>query len=369
VQSGHKFNKKLADALKAAGYNQAKSNPCVFYKDSGRDLKLVSTYVDDLKLFSKDPKKDIEFLRAKLPFESTVNLNQVFLGVESTKLPNGDLLLHQSSYVKNMIANAKLVGAQKTPLLAGAMTLTPELDANPTLVHAFQQRLGELNFVANATRPDITFACNYMAQYATRCSNLHLEHLNGILRYLSNEPSRGITIKAAPKDTKFCQNSPAAITVYSDANWGDKTDGTSISGIAVYFESSLIDWASRKQKCIAQSTMEAEYVAASEAIKTALPVTFLLEELKIAFKPPRLLVDNESAIHLISNPMSGSKRSRHINIRYHFIQQAFANGEITVEHVTSNENVADGFTKALGAARFRDFAKQLEQLPALAKQQ
>ena len=123
----------------------------------------------------------------------------------------------------------------------------------------------------------------------------------------------------------------------------------------------LVDFASRKQKVVALSTMEAEYIAACEAAKMEKPIRTLCGELGFATTAAsKLMVDNNAAIALANNPSSGSSRTRHIDVRYHYIQQRIREGEIEVAYIPSDDNAADGFTKALAVTKHRKFVELLK---------
>ena len=149
--------------------------------------------------------------------------------------------------------------------------------------------------------------------------------------------------------------------VYVDADFASKaTDRRSVSGAMVFVAAMLVVWISRKQKCVSQSTSEAEYLAMGDGVKKALFVNGMLQFLRPNWKPRKIdvLKHNEGAIALAANPLSSS-RSKHIDVRHHFLGNLTEEGMTEVTHVPSEKQHADILTKALPRNLFevqRDFA-------------
>ena len=117
---------------------------------------------------------------------------------------------------------------------------------------------------------------------------------------------------------------------------------------------------SRKQNLVATSSTNAEYVALSEASGEALWIQKLLLDLNITgvrYHPAKMLCDNTGALALAYLP-THSKRSKHIDLRFHFVRDYVENGAVTLEHVISKNNLADGFTKSLNSNLFKEFASK-----------
>ena len=142
---------------------------------------------------------------------------------------------------------------------------------------------------------------------------------------------------------------------YSDSDWGRSEDRHSISGYGFKLNigNSLISWGCKKQRVVALSTCEAEYIALAMACQEAKFLAQLLSDLSCKDKSCVMIyVDNQSAIALAKNPVN-HKRSKHIDIRYHFIRCEIEDGNVSLLYIPSEENVADVFTKPLSGLRIK----------------
>ncbi|GJT20222.1 zinc finger, CCHC-type containing protein [Tanacetum coccineum] len=140
---------------------------------------------------------------------------------------------------------------------------------------------------------------------------------------------------------------------------GDPVGGKSTGGMIFYLGRNAITWQSQKQKTVALSSCEAEFMAATSAACQAIWLANLVKELTGQdVEPITLFVDNKSAIALMKNPVFHG-RSKHINIRFHFIRECVEQGKIIVEHVNTKDQRADLFTKALALVKFIEMRNKL----------
>jgi len=173
-----------------------------------------------------------------------------------------------------------------------------------------------------------------------------------VLRYLKGTLTRGIVYRPPPK----------GLTGYSDADWaGDISTRRSTTGYVVMLNNGAIAWRSQRQPTVALSTMEAEYMALTEATKELKWVRQLLTELghnEDKNGPTDLYSDNQSAIALAKNPVSHA-RAKHIDIRHHFIREAIHDKTVWVQYIPTSEMTADSLTKALGREKHEKCAARM----------
>ena len=166
----------------------------------------------------------------------------------------------------------------------------------------------------------------------------HWKAAKRVLRYLKGTINVGLTYKSDGQPIKG----------YVDADWGGCIeDRRSHTGYLFLLNGSPISWDSRKQKTVALSTIEAEYMAMSECAKESVYLQRFLHEL--GFNDLAVLTmycDNRSAIKLAENPVYHS-RSKHIDIRHHFVRDMLKDKLFIVKHIATENQVADFLTKGL----------------------
>ncbi|CAH9103536.1 unnamed protein product [Cuscuta epithymum] len=181
---------------------------------------------------------------------------------------------------------------------------------------------------------------------------LHHQVVKHLLRYVKGTISLGLVYsKGAEKEV---------ILGFSDSNLaGDIEDRKSTGGMAFYLNNNLVTWASQKQRSVALSSCEAEFMAASAVACQGIWLRGLLSDLILnKVDPVTIYVDNKSAIALMKNPMFHG-RSKHIDIRFHFIRECVERGEIVVQHVCTEEQRGDILTKALSRIKFAEMCELL----------
>lgn len=202
------------------------------------------------------------------------------------------------------------------------------------------------------TRPDIAYSVGVVSRFMERPTELHLAAVKRILRYVNGTLDFGLVY------TKGEGN--YLLTGYSDSDLaGNVDDRKSTGGMAFYLNENLITWVSQKQKCVALSSCESEFMAATAAACQGIWLYNLLRQITdIKSGPFVLYIDNKSAIDLAKNPVFHG-RSKHIDIRYHFIRECVERGEIVLKHINTNEQRADVLTKALCRAKFEGMRELL----------
>jgi len=147
---------------------------------------------------------------------------------------------------------------------------------------------------------------------------------------------------------------------YADSDYnGDLVERKSTSGYLFSLNDAPVSWCSKKQSVVALSSCEAEYISGSLAACQGVWLGELLKELKISIKAPmELRIDNVSAINLSKNPVSHG-RSKHIEVKYHFLRDMVNKGRISVKYCKSELQLTDVFTKALKIERFEDLRRRV----------
>ena len=266
----------------------------------------------------------------------------------------GTLKMSQEAYVENLVQRFDVVSTSNTPASPGA-DLGPKRDDELGGDWPVREAIGSLMWLSTMTRPDIRNAVRAVARYAHTPSERLWRAISKILSYLNGTKSLGIT---------YIRGSGLELAVYADADYAEKeNDRRSVSGIAVTLGGTAVSHASKTQRVVSLSTSEAEYIAAGDGVKEALFVRAVLSFIapETSGASIKVLEDNQGAKALIENPLSSAK-SKHIDVRFHFIRVLFRTRKIVVEYVKSAEQHADILTKALSRASFQYHRKHLMNL-------
>ena len=201
-----------------------------------------------------------------------------------------------------------------------------------------------------ATRPDICFAVSFLSRMQDEATDNHFAHLKRVLRYLKGTQDFKLV---------YTRGNERPLQGYADADWAnDPTDRKSTSGFLLQVFGSTVFWSSKKQALVATSTTEAEYVSACLATMEANWLTKLLNDLNIdAQQPIPIYEDNNGCIFISQNPET--KRSKHIDVNYHYLRELVWNKKIELVGIQSKEQVADCLTKSLARVQFLKFVEAL----------
>nr|GEY95056.1 putative ribonuclease H-like domain-containing protein [Tanacetum cinerariifolium] len=210
-------------------------------------------------------------------------------------------------------------------------------------LHLYRFMVGSLMYLT-ASRPDIMFVVCAYARHQVTPKKCHLHAVKRIFRYPKGHPKLGLWY---PKE------SPFDLVAYSDSDYGGATqDRKSTTRGCQFLGRRLISWQCKKQIIVATSTTEAEYVAAASCCRQVLWIQNQLLDYVYNFMNTKIYIDNNSAICIVKNTVYHSK-TKHIEIRHHFIKDCFEKKLISEDHIHIDENVADLLTKPFDAGRFQ----------------
>nr|GEX90901.1 hypothetical protein [Tanacetum cinerariifolium] len=210
-------------------------------------------------------------------------------------------------------------------------------------LHLYRSMIGSLMYLT-ASRPDIMVVVCAYARHQVTPKECHMHAVKRIFRYLKGHPKLGLWY---PKE------SPFDLVAYSDSDYGGATqDCKSTTRGCQFLGRRLISWQCKKQTIVATSTTEAEYVAAASCCGQVLWIQNQLLDYGYNFMNTKIYIDNNSPIYIVKNPVYHSK-TKHIEIRHHFIRDCFEKKLISVDHIHTDENVADLLTKPFDAGRFQ----------------
>jgi hypothetical protein len=263
------------------------------------------------------------------------------VGIEITRTENS-ITISQEKYIEAIL---KREGMDRVNPVSMPMDPNEKLQPNPdgnegSRSNSYARLLGELQYLANATRPDIVYAVNRLAAYTANPGLQHVGALKRILRYLAGTKTHEITYSKTPTPGNLFYG-------YADAAYTNANDCKSTSRYVFIMAGGAIMWRSKKQTMVALSSMEAEYIALSEAGCEVCWLRNLCDELGFPQTVPTLLKgDNDGSIAMARN-LQFHKRSKHIEIRWHWVCDLAQDGILNIKSCRDPEQTANVLTKAL----------------------
>ena len=336
------------------GFTPGSLDPTLFTKSYDGELFVCQIYVDDIIFGCTDQRYSDEFayMMSEEYQMSMMGELKFFLGLQIRQQRNG-IFISQEKYLKDVLRKFGMQDCKgvKIPMPTNGHLCTDEngIDFDQKV---YRSMIGSLLYLC-ASRPDIMLSVCMCARFQATPKESHHKAVKHILRYLAHTPTLGLWY---PKGSAF------DLIGYSDSDYaGDRVDRKSTSGTCHFLGRSLVCWSSKKQNCVSLSTAEAEYIAAGSCCAQLLWMKQTLKDYGVNVKNVPLFCDNESAIKIAHNPVQHSK-TKHIQIRHHFLRDHVLKGDISIEHVKTEEQLADIFTKPLDEKRFSKLRCELNIL-------
>ena len=336
------------------GFTRGVIDKTLFHKMHNNDLILVQVYVDDIIFGSTNNnlcKRFAKLMQSKYEMSMMGEL-AFFLGLQVHQKIDG-IFICQSKYIRDLLKKYHMEDSApaKTPMPT-AVKLDQDKSGKNVDITAYRGMIGSLLYLT-ASRPDIMFATCLCARFQSDPKESHLIAVKRIFRYLKGTPNLGIWY---PKDTGF------DLIGYTDSDYaGCKIDRKSTSGSCQFLGRRLVSWYSKKQHSVSTSTAEAEYIVAGSCCAQILWMRNQLQDYGLALTKIPILCDNTSAIAIANNPVQHT-RTKHIDIRYHFLREHVMSGTVELHFVPTDQQIADIFTKPLDESTFSRLVGELGML-------
>ncbi|UYV61924.1 hypothetical protein LAZ67_1007079 [Cordylochernes scorpioides] len=345
-QAGMTWHAKLDSVLKEMGLEQMKTDNCVYIKRE-EGVLLVANYVDDLIIAAerKDTLKSFKESMKKIFKIKDLGKINYCLGIRIQTEKDGSISIDQEKYIEELLAKYRMKEAKpiSTPMDSNSkLTKISSIEGEnePVKKEEYQSLIGSLIYLSVSTRPDIAYAVSALGQFSNDPRRQHWNAAKRVLRYLKGTLCLKITYEKTNETLYGCV----------DADWGGNlADRKSQTGLVFFLARGPIAWESKKQQTVALSSTESEYIALCEAGKEAVYLRTLLDEMgfgELLNEPTVLKTDNQGAQQLARNPVHHA-RTKHIDIKWHYIRSICSDGLIEVVHIPTQENVADILTKGL----------------------
>ena len=360
-QAPRVWNEKINNILQSFGLQETPQDPCLYSGKIKGKKTYLGLYVDDLVISSKDMNV-IKYIKSSLSDLFTItDLGPLkyCLGYEIERDRGSNYLkMHQSAYISRILNRANMNDCKSSSVpMDASLKLTREMEPKSENEKQamknipYRKIVGSLLYLSSGTRPDISFAVGQVCRFLQNPGLQHWEAVKSILRYLKGTRTSGIKLGGHRSSLRGLVDSDHA---------GDIDSRRSTTGYIFLLNNGPISWNSKLQPTVALSSTEAEYMALSAATQEALWLKGVLESLEYQTESEtvQLFGDNQGSLKLAKNP-NNHQRTKHIDIRHHFIRGAIANKKICVDHISTQNNVSDLLTKPLGPSRFQSLLSNI----------
>ncbi|GJV60335.1 retrotransposon protein, putative, ty1-copia subclass [Tanacetum coccineum] len=343
-QASRQWNKRFDDEIKKFGFTQNRDEPCVYLKASGSNVTFLILYVDDILIMGNNIPmlQDVKSYLGRCFAMKDLGEAAYILGIKIYRDRSRRLIgLCQSAYIEKILKRYHMKNSkrgsipmqEKLRLSKSQGASTPaELKRMQNVPYA--SAVGSIMYAVRCTRPDVAFAQNITSRFQQNPSDLHWTTLE--------------------------------ISCYTnDGYLTDADDLKSQTGYVFVLNGGAIDWKSAKQSIFATSSAEAEYIAAYDASKEAVWVRKFISRLGVVTiieEPISMYCDNTGAI-TIANESGITKGARHFRAKFHYLRQVIEFGDIKLEKVHTDDNLAEPFTKALTFPKHLEHTRNIGMLP------
>jgi hypothetical protein len=351
------FSKFVVEELK---FTESKADACLLYKKTAMGNIYFGMYVDDVLLVGppKAVQTVLNLVKSKYnikyaPFKEYVG-TEVLFDTDRT-----GCYVYQKGLIKSLEkfdlpTDLRTYSTPAEPL----KTLTRSTEDDNNLLDGksqftYRSGTGKLLYLLKHSRPEISNSVRELSKNMTIANQDHLRAMYRVIKYVLD--TRNIGLKLFPN-----MKGPNIITAMSDSSYADdKESRFSTTGYIIFLRGAPISWKSKGQRTVAQSSTEAEYLAMSETVQEMVYIKQLLESIGETVElPMKLFIDNAGALFLVKNK-STSQRTKHIDVRHHYMRNLVDEKIIEVDYVPTEENTGDLFTKNLQAEVFKEHAGKL----------
>jgi hypothetical protein len=360
-QSGRRWYQRLSSIFESLDFHKCSVDQAVFYKANKdkNEVTVVAVHIDDCTIAATNLKLIDEFKAGLRKHVEVTDLGELhwMLGVEIKRDRRaGTIHMSQCVYIDSILRcynfdELKPLSMPMDPAIRLTADQAPATAAEHAIMcdKPYHEAVGALNWATLATRPDIAFAVSTVARFAANPGIAHWEAVKRIYCYLAGTRDLWLTYGETRR----------VLEGYADADGSMTEDRQAIMGYAFLIDGGTVSWSSKWQEIVSLSTTESEYVAATHSMKEAIWLCSLLSELFKPIKPSiTLFSDNQAAIALTRDHQF-HLRTKHINVRYHFIRWVIEQGSLHLIYCPTNDMVTDTLTKVLPSAKVKHFATGL----------
>ncbi|GJR03817.1 retrotransposon protein, putative, ty1-copia subclass [Tanacetum coccineum] len=341
-QASRQCNKRLDDEIKKFGFTQNRDKPCVYQKTNGGYVTFLILYVDDILIMGNNIPmlQDVKSYLGKCFAMKDLGEAAYILGIKIYRDRSKRLIgLCQSAYIEKILKRYYMENSKRGTIPMQDKLKLSKSDGASTPAEKrrmsnvpYASAVGSIMYAVRCTRPDVAFAQNITSRFQQNPGELHWTTVKNILKYLRNT-----------KDM---------FLVYG--------------GYVFILNGGAVDWKSTKQSIFATSSTDAEYIAAFDASKEAVWIRKFIYGLNVVptiEEPITMYCDNTGAI-AIANDHGVTKGARHFRAKVHYLRETIDLGDVRIEQIDTDDNLADPFTKALAFPKHSELTRKIGLIPA-----
>ncbi|KAJ9546934.1 hypothetical protein OSB04_019477 [Centaurea solstitialis] len=363
-QASRSWNLHFDEQIKEFGFTKSEFVPCVYTKFSGSIVTFLVLYVDDILLIGNDVptlQSVKAWLRRCFQMKDLGEATYI-LGIKIYRNRSRRLIaLSQSTYIDKILKRFRMdeskkgfIPMQHGIVLSKAQCPESSQDKNKMKSIPYASAIGSIMYAMLCTRPDVAYSVSVMSRYQQNPGEAHRVAVKNILKYLRRTKEMFLVFEGSEDEI--------SVTSYTDASFQtDRDDFRSQSGYVFTLNGGAISWKSSKQDTIADSTTEAEYIAASDSAKEAVWLRNFITDLRVVAsisRPVDIYCDNSRAVAQAKEPREHHK-SRHVLRKFHLIREIIGRGDVRICKIPTEDNVADPLTKPLARVKHESHANSI----------
>ncbi|KAD6795217.1 hypothetical protein E3N88_06113 [Mikania micrantha] len=363
-QAFRSWNLRFDEKIKEFGFIKNEDEPCVYMKASGSIVMFLMLYVDDILLIGNDipTLNGVKSWLGKCFAMKDLGEAAYILGIKIYRDRSRRLIgLSQSTYIDKVIRRFSMQDAKRgfLPMAHGTILnklQCPETEDQKRKMERvpYASAIGSIMYAMLCTRPDVSYALSMTSRYQQNPGDAHWIAVKIILKYLKRTKDMFLIYGGTDEEL--------SVKCYTDASFQtDRDDSRSQTGFVFTLNGGAITWKSSKQTVVAQSTTESEYIAASDAAKEAAWMKKFIADLGMVpsiARPIEIMCDNSGAIAQAKEPRSHHS-TKHILRKFHYIREILERGDITINKVHTDHNLADPLTKPMPQAKHEEHARNI----------
>jgi hypothetical protein len=356
-QAPKEWNSMLHQYLKENGFNRNWKDYGLYWKIEEMEIILILVYVDDVLIIGpiNMVKEFIDKLKSIFKVKELGRVSKL-LGME-VQYSLEETIITQKKYTESILRRFKMEEANPASTPMEIKLKLEKLEKETPSMYPYRSAVGSLQYLVTGSRPDLAFSTNFFSRFSAGYGQIHWNHLKRVLRYLKGSMENCLRLDGA-NARDWLDDEHFVIEVFADADYNNGTDGKSVTGFATFLNGQFVSGRSWRQSKVTESTAEAELVAANEAVRDGIWLKQLLESMNLFVQPVVLYVDNKSTLQIASHPTS-HRRTKHLEITLLKIREYVESKEVELFYISSEENIADMFTKSLGKTKLDYFIKKM----------